>query len=410
MPMPAFELALLGCLLALSALFSATETALFSLTIADERQASPRALALVRRPRELMIALLLSNLLVNTLYFAFVASSSAAKQGLDAWVWNIGALLVLIVFGEVLPKSLALGARLLCARLGAVPMSLIVAAARPLLGVVDRLLELIYRALGPAGREEVGVTNETLAVALEKSAERGLLLDTEASILAGLIELDQIRVREVMTPRVDMLFLDLDGEQRAEVVQRALVGKTRWVVVVEGTSDQIVGRVRLRDLLARPERPLRELLEPVIYVPEVATAMHALQWLRERHVAEAIVVDEWGGTAGLVTLEHIFEEVLGDLRVEGESSAQAVVPRGAGHFEVDGSLSIREWNEHFGHRVVPREFETVGGFVTALLGRIPRTGDTVRAGSLVFVVREVRRRRVTRIEVFVDKTPAEASA
>jgi putative hemolysin len=236
------------------------------------------------------------------------------------------------------------------------------------------------------------------------------LLDTEASILAGLIELDEVRVRELMTPRVDMLLLDVDGAERADIAARALATKTRWIVVVDGAPDQIVGRVRLRDLLAAPDKPLRELLEPVVYVPEVASATHALQWLRERHVAEAVVVDEWGGTAGRITLEQIFEEVLGDLRVEGESTAVAVVPRGEGHFEVDGSLSIREWNEYFGHRVVPREFQTLAGFVTALLGRIPRTGDVVRSGRLAFVVREVRRRRVARVEVFVDTARAEEGA
>jgi putative hemolysin len=405
-----FELAAMLGLIFASALFSAAETALFSLTSADERQAGERARALVARPRELMIALLLCNLCANALFFAFAASVASRATGLGQWGWNVGALLVLLLFGEVIPKALALGGRLFFARLGALPMTPIVAAARPLIRVVDRLLELMYRALGPAGREELGITNEALAYALEKSAERGLLLDTEASILAGLIELDEVRVRELMTPRVDMLLLDVDGAERADIAARALATKTRWIVVVDGAPDQIVGRVRLRDLLAAPDKPLRELLEPVVYVPEVASATHALQWLRERHVAEAVVVDEWGGTAGRITLEQIFEEVLGDLRVEGESTAVAVVPRGEGHFEVDGSLSIREWNEYFGHRVVPREFQTLAGFVTALLGRIPRTGDVVRSGRLAFVVREVRRRRVARVEVFVDTARAEEGA
>jgi putative hemolysin len=397
-----FELIVLPVLLALSALFGAPETALFSLTSADERKAGPRALALIARPRDLLVAILLGNLVVNTLFVAFAASAGASREGLDAWLWNAMALAIVVVFGEVMPKTLALRARLTIARVTAVPLSVLVGLVRPLVRAVDIVLELVYRALGQAASEEQGITTEALARALTKSAERGLLLDTEAAILAGLVELDLVRVREVMTPRVDMLFLDLTEEGRAAVVERALELKAPWVIVIDGNPDQIVGRARLRSLLTHPAKPVREMLEPVIYVPEVASCMHALQHLRERGLAQAVVVDEWGGTAGLVTIETIFEEVVGDLRVEGEASEHAVVARGAGHFEVDGSLSIRDWNELFGHRVVPREFETVGGFVTALLGRIPRAGDVVRAGRLVFEVREVRRRRVVRLEVFVD--------
>jgi putative hemolysin len=406
---PGFDLAILLVLLALSACFSASETALFSLTAADERRVGSRALALARRPRELLLAILLGNLTVNTLFFAFAASIAEHRGPLAQTLWNFGALMVVVVLGEVVPKTAALRARLAIARLVAVPLSVVVASSGPLHRFSDKMLELVYRTLGPSGGEERGITTGALAIALERSAERGLLLDTEASLLAGVIELEEVRVREIMTPRVDMLFLDLSESNRAEVVRKALQAKVPWLMVVDGNPDQILGRVRLRALLAQPDRPLGEMLEPVRFVPEVASAMHVLQTLREQHAAQSVVVDEWGGTAGLVTIENIFEEVVGDLRVEGEQSERAVVERGDGRFEVDGSLSIRDWNELFGHRVVPREFETVGGFVTALLGRIPRAGDVVRAGPLVFEVRDVRRRRVVRIDVFVDPTQEHAA-
>jgi len=409
MEIPGFELAMLSVLLALSACFSAAETALFSLTAADERRVGARALALARRPRDLLVAILLANLTVNTLFFAFAASIAERHGPLAQALWNFGALMSVVLLGEIVPKTAALRARLVIARLVAVPLTVIVAASEPLHRFSDKLLELFYRTLGPSGGEELGITTDALAIALERSAERGLLLDTEASLLAGVVELEEMRVREIMTPRVDMLFLDLSDANRGEVVQKALQAKAPWLMVVEGNPDQILGRVRLRALLAQPEKPVGEMLEPVKFVPEVASAMHVLQTLRDQHAAQAVVVDEWGGTAGLVTLESIFEEVVGDLRVEGEKSERAVVARGDGRFEVDGSLSIRDWNELFGHRVVPREFETVGGFVTALLGRIPRTGDVVRAGQLAFEVREVSRRRVVRIDVFVDPTQESAA-
>ncbi len=127
-----------------------------------------------------------------------------------------------------------------------------------------------------------------------------------------------------------------------------------------------------------------------------------LKLLRERKATEAIVVDEYGGTAGAVTIEAVFEEIVGDLRVEGEAQEAPVVPLGEGRFRVSGSLSIRDWNEQFGRRVVPEGFETVGGFVTALLGRIRARGRRVRAHGLVTQVREVRGRRVASVDMYIE--------
>ena len=172
--------------------------------------------------------------------------------------------------------------------------------------------------------------------------------------------------------------------------------------VIDGEPDRVLGRVSLRDLLRSPERSIRALVTPVKFVPEVASSLDVLRALREDHASEAVVVDEWGGTAGVVTAEQAFEPILGDLRGEGEERGPQLVPLGGGRFRVPGSLPIREWNQAFGLRVVPREFETVGGFVTALLGRVPRSGDQVRVGELELVVHEVRRRRVVTVDIGVQ--------
>jgi putative hemolysin len=404
-----YELPLMLALLCLSASFSATETALFSLDAGDERRVPPTALELLERPRSLLLGILLGNLVVNTLFFAFAQSYLAPLEPVQRWTGNALALGCIVVLAEIVPKTLALRARVGIARLTCGPMSVFVSALAPVQRCTDKLMDWIYRAIGPAGREESGVTNDALAHALERSAEQGLLLQSEASFLSGVVQLEDVRVRELMTPRVDMLFLDISGEGRADVVARGVETKEPWVIVTDGNQDRIVGRVRLRALLAHPERAPRELLEPCHFVPEVATALHALHFLRDHQLAQAVVVDEWGGTAGLVTVENIFEEVVGDLRVEGEVPEKPVVRVGDGRFEVDGSIAIRDWNELFGAHVVPREFETLGGFVAALLGRVPRAGDCVRSGGLTFEVAEVRRRRVLRILVRVERAVGAAS-
>jgi CBS domain containing-hemolysin-like protein len=219
-------------------------------------------------------------------------------------------------------------------------------------------------------------------------------------------------VREITTPRVDMLSVDLsdeDEEHRWFTIARALARRDTWLPVVRGSPDVVVGQVRMRDVLSQPEAVVEDLLLPVLFIPEVASVLDLLHSLRTNKAAEAIVVDEYGGTTGTVTIEHVFEEIVGDLRVEGESSEPPVVRLSDGRFRVAGDLSIRDWNELFGREVVPAGFETVGGLVAALLGRIPRAGDMVRLSGLDLTVHDVRGRRVASVDMAVQAGSPDAA-
>lgn len=393
---------LLATLLALSAAFSASETALFGLTALERGRTGPAVKRLLSQPRSLLVGILFCNLVINLSFFAFAQRLVPHDSELGGIAWSLGALAALVLLGETLPKSLALRARQPMAKFFAVPLSVVLPFFKPIQRVTDAVCEAIYRVLGDAGRRERGITSQSLALALERSAVAGRLSGSEAQFLVGVLELEQTRVREIMTPRVDMVMLDIENEDRDSVIERALISKDPWVVVVEGSPDRVVGRVRLRDLLIDRERPLAGIMQPVFFVPEVATASAILGELRAHGKAQAVVVDEWGGTAGLVTIEDVLEEVVGELLVEGEPPEDAVVPLEDGGFRVPGSLSIRDWNDTFGRRVVPTEFETVGGFVTALLRRIPHAGDSVRSGPLVFEVHEVRARRIHSVDMHVE--------
>ncbi len=404
---PGLDWVMLAALVALSAVFSASETALFTLGPRGRERAGPLVRRLLAQPRSLLTTILLGNLVVNLLFFSFATQHGGEERGVESVVLGLLVpLAAVLVFGEVLPKTVALRAAVPIARAAAVPLAVLVPAIGPVRRAVEALLELTYRALGRSAQRESGVDQEQLEHVLKASARRGDLLLTEAELLAGVAELDDLRVREIMTPRVDVLFLDrAEGpESHAAVRAEAVARKLGWLVVVDGGPDTVVGRVRTRELLAHPDRPLDEQLQPVSFVPEVATALSALHVLRDRHTVLAVVVDEWGGTAGIVTLEDVLEEVVGDLRVEGEEPEETVRDLGGGVFRVSGSLSIRDWNEQFGRRVVPTEFETVAGFVAALLGHVPRTGDRVHSGGLEFVVRQVSGRRVAAVDVRVERT------
>lgn len=404
---PPWTWGVLATLLLGSGFFSSAETALFSLSVDQRRAAGATASRLLSQPRRLLISVLLCNLLINVFYFAFAARLLPHDEGLGDLATSLGILVTLLICGEILPKTLGLRGRVGLARVAAPVLQGVVALLGPLNLPLRDLLDRFNVFLSLWIGKERGITTELLAEVLERGIEVGVeggdLLEDEVDLLAEVIELDEIRVREIMTPRVDTLFIDLSEKDRDEKIRAALERRLSWLPVMEGDPDRVVGLVRVRDLLRKRDRPLRQLVMPVKFVPEVASALDLLRSLRADRAAEAVVVDEWGGTAGLVTSEDVFEEIVGDLRVEGEARVPAVVPLGEGRYRVSGALSIRDWNEAFGLRVVPTEFETVGGFVMAMLGRIPRAGDEVRVGALELEVHEVRGRRVSTVDIGVGR-------
>ena len=391
-------------LLFASACFSGFEAALFGMTPAQREHASPRALRLLEAPRNCLVTVLLCNLFVNIAYFSLAVRVDWGDSQYAPLLRLMAPLIMILILGEILPKTLALRAAPGLARIGAVPIELLVSLVRPLTSAASWVLDMASRAVGEHGNDERSITPEDLAQVLSVSAQAGLLERGEANMLVEIVELAGIRVREIMTPRVDVLMLDLEDEPEdlPALLEEARRRRHTWLPAFEEDPDHILGCVRLRDLYLRGDRSLRELVMPVKFVPEVADALDLLRSFREDRTAEAVVVDEWGGTAGVVSVEDVFEEIVGELRVEGESRERPVVPLGEGRFRVQGALSIRDWNDEFGFRVVPNEFETVGGFVTALLGRIPKAGDVARAGRLVFEVHEVRGRRILTVDMYAD--------
>jgi len=394
----------LPALAATSAFLSAAEAALFSLDERGRQSSGTAARRLLDDPQGLLVTLLLANLISNLLFFAFAAGLSSEDSAYGELASGLIAVVLLVLFGEILPKTLALRAGPQFARIAAVPLTPLVALVRPVRRLVQLLLEVVMRALGELARPESGISADALYEVLEHSAKGGLIETSEADLLSEVVELEGIRVREITTPRVDMLVLDLedaDEEHRWFVIARALAKRVTWLPVVRGGPDIVVGQVRMRDLLAQPEAEVVALVQPVLFIPEVASVFDLLHHLRANKGTEAIVVDEYGGTTGFVTIEHVFEEIVGDLRVEGERADVPVVKLPDGMFRVSGGLSIRDWNELFGREVVPEGFETVGGLVAALLGRIPKAGDVVRLSGLVLRVRDVRGRRVTSVDMSI---------
>ncbi len=407
--------ALMGLLVLLgfSGFFSGTETALFNLTRGElyrlgrsGHRLDRLAARIMRRPERLLNSLLLGNMLVNVAYAGNSAiltvgiGQTPGATGLDMAILTLSTLLGLILLGEVTPKMLAfrLGER--WAVLGAAPIALFARVMAPVLWLTEKVFVVpLTRIIAPRPSGTGDMTADELATLLDVSARRGVLDDDAGSMLQGIIELTDLSVGDIMVPRVDMVACDVNDppEQLEETFRRTGLRK---IPVFEGDIDNIVGVVHAKRLFLQPDVPVRQLVRDVIFVPEAADLEKLLLQFRTKRRQMAMVVDEYGGLAGLVTLEDALEEIVGDIPdAEGERSREPVQRIGTDAWLVDGMLSIHEWVDAFHMDIAVERYRTIGGFVASLLGRMPRVGDEATYRNLRFEVVSMRGRRVGRLRI-----------
>jgi CBS domain containing-hemolysin-like protein len=345
-------------------------------------------------------------MLVNVAYAGNSALLTVAigqvprATGLDMAVVTLTTLLGLILIGEVTPKMLAfrLGER--WAVVGAAPVALFARAMAPVLWVTEKVFVTpLTRIIAPRPSGAIDMTADELATMLDVSARRGVLDDDAGSMLQGIIELTDLSVGDIMVPRVDMVACDVNDPPEAldETFRRTGLRK---IPVYDGDIDNIVGVVHAKRLFLRPGTPVRQLVRDVIFVPEAADLEKLLLQFRVKRRQMAMVVDEYGGLAGLVTLEDALEEIVGDIPdTEGERSPKPVQRIGTDAWLVDGMLSIHEWVDAFHMDIAIERYRTIGGFVASLLGRMPRVGDRTSYHNLRFEVVSMRGRRIGRLRI-----------
>jgi len=407
----AWKLAPLLMLLAGSAFFSGSETALFNLSRGElyrmRHGAGPgRVVArLMRGPRRTLNTLLLGNMLMNVAYtgIAAVTVLDLRAAGAAAWavaVASLAPLLVLILMGEVGPKAVAFALGRRWAMIAAGPVAVLQRIFAPLLWFFEVfLVSPLTRLAAPTPTPKAHITEDELGGLLDLSAKRGVISRDANALLQEILELQDIRVSAIMVPRVDVIAWDIHAPRSGLL---DLFGHTRLrrIPVYDGDLDHVLGVVHAKRVLLNPKTPLRDMLVPVIFLPEAANLERALLQLRMKGRQMAIVVDEYGGTAGLVTMEDLLEEIVGDIPdPDGIERGPAVEPIGEGAYLLDGDLAIHEWTEAFRIDLSDRRISTIGGFVMSLLGRVPAVGDEAAYRNLRFTVVSMRHRRIGKLRL-----------
>jgi CBS domain containing-hemolysin-like protein len=363
-----------------------------------------RALALASDATGLLLSFRVVQYLARLAAIALALAAWAATPG--GWGSFSGVIGIALLVGLLAPlvelatESAALRApERVAVRLGPLAAAIVLIAA-PVRWVFARL------AGRPEGRRAGVVaplvTEEEIKTIVDAGEEGGAIEVDEKEMILSIFDLGETLVREVMIPRIDICAFE-ETQSLAEVADGLLAAGHSRAPVYRGDIDRVVGVVYIRDLLqafrqGRQEEQLASLLRPALFVPEAKKADDLLGELQARRVHLAVVVDEYGGTAGLVTLEDLVEEIVGEIRDEYDAGEEAAFQelRG-GEFLFTGRIDIDEVNELTGGYLPKDISETLGGFISGRLGRIPSPGDIVDAGGLHLVVEQSSGRRILKV-------------
>jgi CBS domain containing-hemolysin-like protein len=409
-------------LLVLSAFFSGAETAFFSLqpetitTFKDDRRRSARRVAaLLETPRELLATILFGNLIVNVLFYSIsaLAAYKLAEAGRSVAAAAVGAsgLVAVIVFGEVVPKAAALSFRKSISQLFSGPLMVAYIISRPvrrIVGALVRAMTAVVMRVAPAQRR---ITREELSMLVDMTSSQGHIPPREGEMIEEVMGLTETRVREVMAPRVDIVAIE-EGAGIAELLD--LFGRTgrKKIPVYRGDLDHIVGVAHVKNALLVDAAELSAVTVEPLFIPELKTAESLLGQFQKSKAKMAVVVDEYGGTAGVVTLADLVEEIVGPIGDENGEPAMLVDKLADGSYRLAGDISIKEWNELFNVDLENERLSTLGGFVVFLLGHMPRRGDSITYRNVLFTVEEVRKHRIVtlRAEILDDDAPRGAGS
>jgi len=406
------QLVVLSVLLLLSGFFSSAETALFSISRAKARHiAKERGLtnALIKKmkddPHRLLSTILIGNNLVNVAAAALATAITIGLAATHAVGIATGLMTALIlIFGEIIPKSIATRNNVLIARLVIIPLywlSILFAPIIYLLNFIPKLTSKVQR--------KSRVTEEELMTFVEVVEEEGGIEEEEKELIHNIFEFDDTSASEIMTPRADMFVINVDDELNVEAIIRS--GFSR-IPVIEEDIDHVIGILNIKDLFMQQvtsaqQTDARSVMSEPYFVPENKKLDHLLQEFKRRKQHLAIVVDEHGGVSGLITLEDALEEIVGEIVDETDRFEPHIVKLNKNEWRVLGKSEIDDVNDKLAMDIPDtKEYDTFSGYILEQIGRIPQEKEDIKLGDFVVTVNEMDG---TRIKEYIVKKTEEIS-
>lgn len=409
------RMTLLGVLFVLSAFFSGSETALMSLDklrvkylVKKKKKHAERLEALLDQPENLLGAILVGNNLVNIAASVFATGLFVSLYGDRGELLTILILTpILLVFAEICPKTYSAKNPERVSFLVLRPILAVMWLLAPVIWLVTHISRLLTRLMERNSQPAPILSEDEIRNIIAVGEEAGVLPKENRRMLHGIFDLSAIRARDIMIPRTEVVAIEA-GTPFDEALALAQGARHSRFPVFEGNLDQVIGIIHSKDILryvGRAEQfSLRDICRPPYFVPESKRIGTLLQAFRKKHVHLAIVVDEYGGVEGIVTLEDIVEEIVGEIQDEYDADEVEIHEIGPRQFLVDGSVSLRILNRRFHLELSEEHANTLAGFLMHKMGVIPEEGAVYKADGIVFTVRRVVERRIESIEMVLSET------
>ena len=436
---PLRELVLLAVLILVNAFFAASEIAIISVRksrlrqLAEEGNRDARLLEQLSEDSSRLLATVQVGVTLVGFFSAAIAAvnlavplygliallslpiSADAGHSLAVTVITVVLAFVMIVCGELVPKTLALQHAEAVSLVVARPISLLSRFFAPAVSFLKLVTDLFVRLLGGDSKSSLPfVTPEEIKTMVDAGQEGGVIETTEKEMIYSIFAMGKTTVREVMVPRIDVFALSVETPL-PEVIGAAIRTSHTRIPVFEGTRDNIVGIVHTKDLLrcgveSCPVGGLRDLLRPAYFVPESKKIDDLLREMQAHRVHMAIVVDEYGGTAGLVTIEDLLEEIVGEIQDEYDKEESLMQPVSEGEAIFEGITPLDDVNETMGLNLEAEDVDSIGGYVYSQLGRIPANGDVVDTDGATITVLATTGRRIKKVKVTRKMSQEEAES
>lgn len=436
----AFELALLFVLLIANGVFAMAEIAVVSSRrarlqmLANEgNKGAKMALLLAENPGTFLSTVQVGITLVGTLAGAMSGAALIAKltpvfetvPWLDEWATTLATIIVVggitylsVVIGELVPKRLAIQAPERSASRLAPPMSLLSKWTSPMVRLLDKSSEVIARLLGAKGAAEPGVSEEEIRAMIHQGTLSGVFKPGEQAMVEGVLELDDLTAADVMTPKNQIVWIDLSDSNEENFRKIAASGHS-YFPVHRKVRDNVLGMLSVKSLWANlhseePSEDLESLLLQPIFVPEGMRCPRVIEEFRKNRRHLALVVDEFGGVSGLISLNDMVEAVMGAMPDTAETSDAQARKQSDGSWIADARMDVEEVAQVVGFELPPAEIEdgeyrTLAGYVIHRLGHLPKEGETFEHAGHQFEVVDMDRHRIDKVVIRAVTSPASGS-
>lgn len=403
---------LLICLLLLSGFFSGSETAFFSINKHQTRkfEASNKlscqwAYLLLKNPKGLIITLLIGNELVNV-SISVIVTSIMVFYG-NIYLAVITSATLLLFFGEVLPKTVGVIYPERFSLAAAIPLRLFYKLVKPVRRGLAVFVDFVGGLIGFQSKElGYAITEDEFKTLVNMGHDEGVLEVEEKELIHKVFDFGDTKVSEVMTPRTDIFSLSIE-EELEELFPKIKKTMFSRVPVYQDNLDTVIGILYIKDLLSTFRKDvneirgfkLKKLLHSPYFVPETKKVSELLKEFQANKIHMAIVMDEYGGLSGLVTMEDLLEELVGEITDEFDEEESLIKKIAKNRYRVSAMMPVDKFNEELDSKIESEDFDTIGGFVFQLFGKLPKKGDVIRFEDFTFKIDKMKGRRILGLEV-----------